>query len=156
MSYVFDNGPFSMLFRNFFPTVFTSLWENFDSLIASEAIVSTREVAREIEGSPLEELRAWATDHPDVFPSPTAQEAAFVSEIYGVPHFQQNIETQKVLKGGLIADPFVIAKARVESKILVTTEKFKPNAAKIPNICQHFAIPCLSVQEFMESEGWRF
>jgi hypothetical protein len=35
-------------------------------------------------------------------------------------------------------------------------EEFKPNGAKIPNICDHFGIGCLSLEEFMEREGWQF
>ena len=87
---------------------------------------------------------------------PTPHEADFIRQIYSVAHFQQNIEAQKLLKGGLVADPFVIAKACVDGTTVVTTEKFKPNASKIPNICRHFGVSCLSVQEFMETENWRF
>jgi hypothetical protein len=35
-------------------------------------------------------------------------------------------------------------------------ELLKPNAAKIPNICKHFKIPCMTLEEFMEAEGWQF
>jgi len=156
MSYVFDNGPFSSLFRNYYPSVFPTLWGNFDALITLGGIVSVREVAREINNGPIPTLRDWAKDHPNVFHLPTPDEASFVTEIYRVGHFRQNIEAQKVLKGGLVADPFVIAKAKIEGKTVVTTEKFKPNAVKIPNICQHFGIRCLTPQEFMEAEGWTF
>ena len=80
----------------------------------------------------------------------------FVAKIYSVPHFQHNIEQQKLLKGGHMADPFVIAKAATDSASVVTMEKFKPNGTKIPNICKHFSISCLSLGEFMEQEGWEF
>ena len=63
---------------------------------------------------------------------------------------------QKLLKGGLNADPFVIARASVENRTVVTMEKLKATAAKIPNICCHFGISCLSLEEFMEAENWRF
>jgi hypothetical protein len=76
--------------------------------------------------------------------------------IYAVRHFQQNIEQQKILKGGKNADAFVIAKAGVERGTVVTMEVLKPNAAKIPNICEHFSIPCLSLEKFMEEEDWQF
>jgi hypothetical protein len=83
-------------------------------------------------------------------------EGAFVARIYAVNHFQQNIEQQKLLKGGRNADPFVIAKAAVEDRAVVTMEILKPNAAKIPNICQHFNVRCFSLEEFMAAEGWVF
>ncbi|HKG21617.1 MAG TPA: DUF4411 family protein [Blastocatellia bacterium] len=156
MSYVFDNGPLSSLFRNFFRSVFPTLWDNFDQLVADSEIVSAREVLREIEDGPLPALTEWARAHADVFALPTPKEAAFITRIYGVAHFHQNIEQQKLLKGGYIADPFVIAKAAIQGRTVVTTELFKPNAAKIPNICRHFDVPCMTLQEFMEAQGWRF
>jgi len=66
---------------------------------------------------------------------PTAREAEFVARIYAVPHFQQNIEQKKLLKGGRNADAFVIAKAAAEERCVVTIERYKTKAARIPNIC---------------------
>jgi len=156
MSYVFDNSPLSALFRNFYRRTFRTLWEHFDALVAEGRIVSTREALREIEDGAPENLLDWARDHQALFAIPTAAEGAFVARIYGVAHFQQNIEQQKLLKGGRNADPFVIAKAAVEGRTVVTMEQFKTNAAKIPNICRHFGVPCLSLEEFFEAEGWEF
>jgi hypothetical protein len=156
MIYVFDNSPLSVLFKNFYRNTFRRLWENFDGLVVEGRIVSTREALREIEDGAPDNLLAWAKDHPELFAMPTAAEGAFVARIYAVPHFQQNIEQQKLLKGGKNADPFVIARAAVEDRAVVTMEQFKPNAAKIPNICQHFRINCLTLEEFMEEEGWQF
>ncbi len=70
--------------------------------------------------------------------------------------FQANIEQQKLYKGGHNADPFVIAKAATDGFTVVTMEKLKPNAAKIPNICKHFNVPCMTLEEFMAAEGWQF
>lgn len=154
--YVFDNSPLSVLFKNYYRGRFPTLWKNFDTLLASGGIVSTREVVREIEDSSIAELREWAKNNQAVFTVPNAAEGAFVAKIYGVAHFQQNIEQQKLLKGGRNADPFVIAKAATDGKTVVTMELLKPNAAKIPNICKHFSIPCLTLEQFMEAEGWQF
>jgi hypothetical protein len=35
-------------------------------------------------------------------------------------------------------------------------ELFKQNAAKIPNICRQFNVRCMTLEEFMEAEGWVF
>jgi hypothetical protein len=156
MSYVFDNSPLSALFKSYYPRTFPSLWARFDVLVADGSIVSTREALREIEEGAPANLVEWAKNHPTLFPIPTATEGAFVAQIYGVPHFQQNIEQQKLLKGGRNADPFVIAKAAIERRSVVTMELLKPNSARIPNICQHFGINCLTLEEFMELEGWEF
>ena len=101
------------------------------------------------------EGRLAASQH-NVFTIPNAKEAEFVSQIYAVSHFQQNIELQKLLKGGRNADPFVIAKAAVEGKTVVTMELFKPNGVKIPNICQYFKIRCLTLEQFMDQQSWTF
>ena len=63
-------------------------------------------------------------------------------------HFQQLIDKRKILSGGYVADPFVVAKAMVQNRIVLTREKFKENAAKIPNVCKHFGAPCVDIEEF--------
>lgn len=154
--YVFDTSPISALFRNYYRGTFKTLWERYDALVANGHIVSTREAFREIEDSSSGDLEAWAKSNKALFATPGAAEAKFVTEIYRVPHFQQNIEQQKLLKGGKNADPFVIARAAVEGKCVVTMELFKPQAAKIPNICHHFGVNCMTLEEFMIREGWQF
>lgn len=154
--YVFDTSPLSTLFRNYYRARFPTLWDRFDELVDNGRIVSTREVLRECTDGPVESLRLWAADHVDFFPIPVASEGAFVARIYTVPHFQQNIEQRKLLKGGRNADPFVIAKAACDGRCVVTMEERKPNSAKIPNICDHFGVNCVSLEEFMEREGWEF
>ena len=80
-----------------------------------------------------------------------------VREIFKVEHFQQMIRYQERQKGKPVADPFVIARAFTLSEgCVVTTELLKPNAAKIPNICQHFGIDCTDLGGFMERENWSF
>jgi hypothetical protein len=156
VSYVFDNSPLSALFRNYYRRTFPTLWERFGQLVADNRLVSTREVFREIEDGPIESLLEWATENRDPFATPTAEEGAFVAKIYAVPRFQQNIEQKKLLRGGKVADPFVIARAACENRTVVTVEVMKPNAVKIPNICAHFGVKCVSLPEFMEAEGWTF
>jgi hypothetical protein len=154
--YVFDTSPLSTLFKNYYRGRFPTLWEKFDDLVDNEVIVSTREVSHECIDGPVETLRVWTQDQKNFFHLPTAAEGAFVAQIYAVRHFQQNIEQQKLLRGGRNADPFVIAKAAADRRVVVTMEQAKPNGVKIPNICQHFGIECLSLEGFMEREGWQF
>jgi hypothetical protein len=49
-----------------------------------------------------------------------------------------------------------VARAYAIGGTVVTMEKLKPNAVKIPNICDHFKIPFLDLEGFMVSEGWVF
>jgi hypothetical protein len=113
MSYVFDNSPLSVLFKNFYRNTFRTLWENFDALVADGRIVSTREALREIEDGAPENLLAWAKDHTELFAMPTPAEARFVARIYSVTHFQQNIEQQKQ-----IAERFHVSQEVIYRKFL--------------------------------------
>ena len=156
MSYVFDTNAFSQLFHSYYRNCFPTLWEQFNELIEKDEITSTREVAREIKDDRVVALREWAKNHPDLFPTPNAVEAGFVGKIFAVPHFLQIIEKKKLFKGGLNADPFLIARAQAIGGTVVTLEGKPPNGAKIPNICQHFDIQCVSLEGFMEAENWTF
>ena len=156
MTYVFDNSPLSTLFRNYYRRRFPTLWQRFDELVDNGDIISTREILREINDGAVDSLRDWAAQNQELFTIPNADEGTFVGQIYAVQHFQQNIELQKILKGGRNADSFVIAKAAVNGFTVVTMEQLRDNAVKIPNICNHFDIPWMSLEDFMEAEGWEF
>ncbi len=156
MSYVFDTNAFSQLFHSYYRNRFPTLWEQFDELIEDGEITSTREVAREIAGDRVPALRNWAVNQRNLFPAPDAAEAGFVGQIFAVSHFRQIIERKKLLKGGFNADPFIIARAHSIEGTVVTLEGEPPKGAKIPNICRHFGIPCVSLEGFMEAEDWTF
>ncbi|WP_396770910.1 DUF4411 family protein [Microcystis aeruginosa] len=55
-----------------------------------------------------------------------------------------------------MADPFIIAAAKIKDGCVITEEALKPNAPKIPTVCQHFSIDFTNVQGLMEREGWQF
>lgn len=153
--YVIDTSVVSALHRNYYRSRFVSLWKRFDDMVAVGGFTSTREALRELEalgGNCYE----WAQKNADVFTMPNATEGAFVGRIYAVSHFQANMEKQKLIRGGLNADPFLIAKAAVMGATVLTMEQFKDNAAKIPNICKHFGVPCVDLEGFMEAEDWTF
>lgn len=154
--YVFDTSPLSSLFKNYYRRRFPTLWNRFDGMAADGLIISTREARRECLDSPVEPLRVWAEANQGVFHVPTAAEAEFIKQIYAVRHFQQNIEQKKLLKGGRNADPFIIAMAATAGRCVVTMEQYKDNGVKIPNICEHFGVECLSLEDFMEREHWEF
>jgi len=66
------------------------------------------------------------------------------------------IRKQERLKGKPVADPFVIARAKILDACVVTQEKNTENAAKIPNVCDHFGIDCINLEGFMKKESWTF
>lgn len=153
--YVIDTSVISALHRNYYRNRFVTLWERFDAMVADGKFTSTREALRELEDRGGDSFD-WAQNNAGLFTTPDAKEGAFVAGIYAVEHFQANIEKQKILRGGRNADPFLIARAASVGATVLSMEQFKPNAAKIPNICEHFNVPCLDLRGFMEKEDWVF
>lgn len=76
--------------------------------------------------------------------------------IFSVRHFLNLVEEKKRLTGRPVADPFLIACAKVRGWSVVTEEKLKPHAAKIPNVCEHFNVRWTNVEGFLKSRGWTF
>jgi hypothetical protein len=155
MIYIFDSNVLINLFRNFYRGRFPSLWQKFDTYVVSGQIVSVREVLNEIEGRD-DQLSEWAKQNRHIFVQPSPEELAFIAEIFKVSHFQMLVRTEERLKGKPVADPFVIAKAKTIQGCVVTDEILKPNAAKIPNVCDHFGVAHLNLEGFMEKENWTF
>lgn len=155
MVYILDTSFIIQLHENYYRENFVTLWGLFDEMLAAGQFTSTREVRRELEEQ-SDVATKWAEANIDLFTTPTAEEGRFVANIYAVKHFQQNIELKKILKGGKNADPFVIARAAVLNGTVLTMEQLKPNAAKIPNICDHFKLPCMDLRGFMTAEKWSF
>ncbi len=115
-----------------------------------------REVLTEIDqGDDKDKLTVWARHHKDFFQLPTPAELAFVAEIFKVPQFQALVSARKRLKGKPVADPFIIAKAKLVDGCVVTQES-QVRVAKIPSICGYFDIKCLDLEGFMEQENWSF
>lgn len=153
--YVLDTSVISALHRNYYRSSFVTLWKQFDGMVEDGRFTSTREAMRELEDLGGDAL-VWAKANSTLFTVPDAKEGAFVAKIYAIEHFQMNIERQKVLRGGRNADPFIIARASSVGATVVTMEQLKPNAAKIPNICDYFKVPCVDLRGFMENEDWVF
>lgn len=153
--YVFDSGPLILMFRHYYPDSFPTLWQRFGELIDQERIVSVKEVARELEGQE-DRLAEWVKRNRSVFHQPSNDELQIVSEIFQVKHFQTLIRKQERLQGKPVADPFVIAKAKVRDGCVVTTEKLKENAAQLPNVCVHFDVTYMNSEDFMGIEEWAF
>lgn len=156
MIYVFDTSSLSKL-KHFFPGVFKSVWTGLDALVLSGHLISTREVWNEIERGDVDaHTNQWLKQRKQIFTTPTGPELQFVAQIFQTRHFQALIGEKQRLTGTPVADPFVIACAKVRGGTVVTEERLKPQAAKIPNVCQHFSVPCMDLETFMQQQGWSF
>ena len=156
MIFVFDTSAFLVL-KNFYPATFPSLWTQLDELVSRGTIVSVSEVFNELQNcNDTDFIQDWAKRNKAIFAKPSNEELLFVQRILSTPHFQNLIGQKAILKGKPVADPFVIAAAKIRNGTVVTEEREKPNAAKIPNVCAHFHIPCLNLETFMKQQGWTF
>ena len=156
MIYVFDTSSLRAL-QHFYPAVFKSIWNGLNALVEKNELISTREVWNELERQNVNvKVLEWAKRNKQIFTKPNAVELQFVVQIFRVRHFQGLIGEQQRLKGTPVADPFVIACAKAHNGTVVTEERLKENAAKIPNVCAHFKVPCIGLEVFMQQQGWSF
>ena len=150
--YIFDTGPFIDL-KNYPRDVFSSLWENFTEMINDAEIISSSEVFRELEDYD-DEIANWAKQNKNLFIKPTLEEQIQVQKI--LEKHPDLVKEEAILLGKPYADPFVIAQAKLHNCVLVHSEKFKPNAHKIPNVCKTFSVEETNLFEFFRREKWKF
>jgi len=155
--YVFDTNSLSNILNHYYPDRFPSFWENFAVILQENRVFSVREARFELERRfDNIVINRLVKHNPDFFEDPSVKELSFITQIYSIQHFQQNLDRKKLLQGGYFADPFIVAKAKIKEAIVVTEEECLPNGARIPNICEYFGIECLKLEGFLTKEDWRF
>jgi len=153
---VFDTSSFIVL-ENYYPDTFPTFWEHLDGLVASGGLLSVSEVYKELQNQLTADfLLDWVDRHKGIFATPSSDEMDAVADIFRIPHFQQLISAKQRVRGAPVADPWVVARGRVVGCCVVTEEALKPNAAKIPNVCQHFGVDCTNLQGALRRQGWRY
>ena len=159
MDYVLDTNTISHIYRSYYKDRFPSFWERFNDLARGGRAGSVSEVEEELNRGPglSAAVRELKQLNANFFAVPSLEEQQFIGRIFAVPHFAGLISAKAMARGTPVADPFIIARAGTGlGSFVVTEETFRPNAAKIPNVCQHFGIDCINLEQLMEHEGWRF
>lgn len=155
-SYVFDTGAFYTL-GHYYPSRFPTIWTHINGLVSDGRLWSVREVRRELENNcPFPHIEEWLANNLHVFKKPDAVEMDVVAQIFKIPIFLGLIRRKNILKGLPVADPFVVASAKVHKGTVVTREVLKDNAARIPTVCRHFDVKCMTVEQFLEKEDLKF
>ena len=156
MTYVLDSSSFIVL-GHFNPDLFPSFWENFDHLVASDRVITVREVRKEIDNHIARpSLVAWIKENSSIFLSPTAEETEFLRSVFSIERFRSLLKPSQLLRAGPAADPFLVALAHTRRACLVTEETRKNNAVRIPDVCDFYRIDCTNLDGMMKREGWRF
>jgi Domain of unknown function (DUF4411) len=154
---VFDTSSLSNVLKHYYRSSFPSFWDRFDGALRSKGVVSVREAKGELERHfDKASISQLVAHNPNFFEDPSVEEMAFIREIYGIPHFRQNLDRKKLLQGGYFADPFIIAKAKVKEAVVVTEEEYRNNGVKIPNICERFDVQSVNLEGFLTAEDWKF
>ena len=152
MKYVIDTNALRTFFRFYYREVTPDLYKNFDKMIDSKELISVKEVYNEMErqhqkdSDVLKELK----NIKHIFLEPTNEEEInIIQDIYKNINFQHNIKEKNILEGKPVADAFLVAKAKIENAVLITSENFSPNAAKIPNMCEKYSIKYINYEKFL-------
>lgn len=155
--YVFDTNSLSNILNHYYQDSFPSFWDKFTEKIKIKEVVSVREAKYELKAKFEDEsIEQLTSGNKNFFENPNVQELEFITKIYSIPHFQQNLKKKKLLQGGYFADPFIIAKAKINEAVVVTEEKHPDNGVKIPNICKYFGVYCMNLEDFFIKEDWKF
>lgn len=163
--YVIDSSSLIDMKMYYPMAVFRSLWVRCDSLIAEGRLCAPSVVLEELEQKD-DELTEWARGRNGVLFHPDSSDLAErVIEILGIFPNLINSDLDREQ-----ADPFVIAMALEKREgpqqmlfgggdvYVVTEEKNNGNGnkTKIPKVCDHFGLPCISMVDMMVNEGWEF
>lgn len=156
MVYILDTSSIRV-FANYYPATFETFWEHLEELVNDGRAISVREVLKELEfQNPDAHLAAWNANHKAIFSPPTEEDMGHVAEIFAVEHFHQLIGETQRLRGQPVADPWIIARAMSLGAVVVTEETYRPNAARIPNVCEHFRVECIDLETMLSREGWKY
>jgi hypothetical protein len=154
--YIFDTNVFHAL-GYYYPSRFPTIWARIDELASKHVLRSVREVQREIERNcPFDCIDDWVKKHHELFLIPTEEEAKVVAEIFKKEQYRGFVKREKLLKGLPVADPFIIAAAKVHSACVVTQESLKAGGARIPTACAELRVPCIDLEKFFEQEQLKY
>jgi len=128
-------------------SVYRTLWQNIEALIKSKDIVICSEIKDEVED---EALIIWLQMNGCEVLEADSDIQRNLTKI--VNEHPELLNFTNMKSSG---DAFLIATA-MKYGIAVITEEDKKSPKKIPKICGAYNIPCYSVTELADKEGWTF
>lgn len=151
---VFDTSAFINGSRLHLPmATFPSVWDLVSDAMADGRIVSPREAYNELKARD-DDLFRWAKDRQGAFVEPSSEVQA---EAGAIAAMLPSSPTRDV------ADPWVIAEAKVRSFTVITYEgqsfsgeRTRKWHAKMPGICQELDVPCATLPEGLAFLGGSF
>ncbi len=141
--------------------IFESVWTKIETLVDDNRIISPQEVYAEIEQVD-DDLYKWFKNHRQIIRNLDEEQIALAKTIES--QFPRLVDPDKEIP---VADPFVIALAKIETRnltmldskcIVVSQEKPRSSTAsrpKIPDVCEAYDVEHFSIIEFFDNEGWK-
>jgi len=131
--------------------VFDRMWEEIDTMIEEGTLVFVKESYNELERQLKDdESQDWLKARKKHFTAATNEECVLVAQLYATRNFQDNVAEKNLRNGQPVADPFIVAHAKAlgNEAVVVSREVLKPNAAKIPNMCEELDVVYMDDREF--------
>ena len=155
-SYIFDTNALRSL-GFYYPNRFPTIWEKINELADISLLRSVKEVQREIESNcPSGHVLEWVKTHHHIFLRLTEEEQKIISEIFRIEQFRGLVRRSNIIKGYPVADPFIVAAAKVHFAYVITQESLKLGGARIPTLCKELEIDCRDLEGFLELEDLRY
>lgn len=151
--YCIDTSAIIKMWREvYFPKIFPSLWKEIGILIDKRILISSMWVYRELHKK-SDEIFEWAKIHKIMFENENQTQVNYVRKIMN--KFQTLVDREDASTD---ADPYIIALAMDKNYKLITSETktFHPTKTKIPEVCNHYNVICLSPTEFIYAQDWKF
>ena len=154
--YIFDTNVFRSL-GYYYPNRFPTIWGKINELSEIGLLRSVREAQREIESNcPFKHILDWVSEHHYIFVKPSDEELKIVSEIFKKEQFRGLVRKSNILKGRPVADPFIVAAAKVYCACVITQESLKLGGARIPTLCKELEVDCRDLESFLELEDLKY
>lgn len=150
--YVIDTNALIDLWRRRYPRdVFPTLWQRLEELTSSGELIAPKEALSELHRQ-HDELYAWAKKQ-KCFKDLDPEQIQNVKEILKL--FPSLIDEKKTVPD---ADPFVVALALTKGWKVVSSENLAGTSTRkrIPDVCNHYKISCLTLLDFSRDREWNF
>jgi predicted nucleic acid-binding protein len=150
--YVIDTGALIDLWRRRYPRdVFRTLWEKIDEIIRVGELIAPEEVLGELLRQ-RDELAAWAKKQ-KFFLDLDREQLEYVKDI--MAKFPSLVDARSTDPN---ADPFVIALAYSKGWAVISSENpgGKGPRKRIPDVCAHYGVKCMSLLDFFRDKEWNF
>lgn len=145
--------------KKFNPLVFISLWNNIYAMLKNNIIYSVPEVHRELVKTDDSLNEKWEKLDNKYGFFVDLSDKTNAEEYWDVMRELENYEIFQKYGENKVnwADPYIISAAKVDDSIVVTNETTRTQPKrKIPYVCGELDIPCMTLDEFMIYNGWKW